>query len=87
MWQKLYQFAKALLTLKTQTQQNTADIKALRQDLKELTNVVRHLHTELQRDRENTGHEPEKLVLKLENTLLRFERRLVSGNRDQNTED
>jgi hypothetical protein len=87
MWQKLYQFAKQLFSLKIQSEQNTADIKALRQELKELSNIVRSLHTELQRDRENAGHEREKLLLKLENTLLRFERRLLSGTQDRNKED
>jgi hypothetical protein len=87
MWQKLYQFAQQLFSLKAQSEQNTADIKALRHELKELSHIVRHLYTELQRDRENAGHEREKLLLKLENTLLRFERRFITGTQDQNTED
>jgi hypothetical protein len=31
-------------------------------------------------DRENNAHEQEKLLLRLENTLLKFERRLISGD-------
>lgn len=32
------------------------------------------------RDRENATHEREKLLLRLENALLRFERRLPPGS-------
>jgi predicted nucleic acid-binding Zn-ribbon protein len=85
MRQRLYRFAKQLFSLKAQTERNTADIKDLRQELKELTHIVRHLHVELQRDRKNADHEREKLLLKLENVLLRSERRFLSGYRDRDT--
>jgi hypothetical protein len=40
MWEKLYSFGKDLLTLKGQVEKNTADIKELRQDLKDLTSIA-----------------------------------------------
>jgi hypothetical protein len=40
---------------------------------------VRQIKYEQQRDRENATHEREKLLLRLENALLRFERRLPPG--------
>jgi hypothetical protein len=57
-----------------------ADHKEFRQELRELLDIVRHLKFEQQRDRENATHEREKLLLRLENALLRFERRLPPGS-------
>jgi hypothetical protein len=43
-------------------------------------------HT-VKRDSENNSHEREKLVLRLENALLKIERRfLLSGKNDQDQE-
>ena len=43
MLQKLYEFGRQLLTIKSQVEKNTQDIKDLRQDLKELTSAVQKL--------------------------------------------
>ena len=87
MWQKLYEFGRQLLTLKSQVEKNTQDIKELRQDLKELTSAVQKLAYTVRRNSENDSHEREKLVLRLENTLLEIERRfLLSGKNDQDQE-
>jgi uncharacterized protein YoxC len=83
MWEKLYSFGKDLLTLKGQVEKNTADIKELRQDLKDLTSAVDNLARIVQRneDRANNEREKEKLkqenlVLQLKNTLVEQEKRL-----------
>jgi predicted RNase H-like nuclease (RuvC/YqgF family) len=76
MWRQLYDYARQLLTLKVQTEKNAADIKEMRQELKDLTAVVQRLAFEVQRLRDNEVHEREKMALRLENALLRFERRL-----------
>jgi hypothetical protein len=84
MWQKLYEFGKQLLTLKSQVEKNTQDIKDLRQDLKVLTAAVQKLAYTVRLNSENDSHEREKLVLRLENALLKIERRfLLSGKNDQ----
>ncbi len=44
-----------------------------------MASAVERLAHELHRVRENEAHEREKMALKLENELLRFERRLPSG--------
>lgn len=75
MWLKLYEFGKQLLALKGQVEKNTQDIKDVRQDLKELTSLVHKLAYSVQRNSDNEAHEREKLVLRLENSLLRVERR------------
>jgi hypothetical protein len=71
--------AKWLVLLTQETRQNRSDIKQLQQQLEELTTVVQELVYEVRRNKENDVHEREKLVLRLENELLRFERRLTSG--------
>jgi hypothetical protein len=82
MWRQLYDYARHLVTLKEQTERNAADIKAIRDELKELTTAVQRLAFELRRLGENEAHEREKMALRLENTLLRSERRLPPGNRE-----
>ena len=76
MWRQFYDFAKQILCLNEQTATNTEDIKELRQELKDLSAVVQRLSYEVHRNLENEAHEREKLMLRLENTLLKFERRL-----------
>ena len=83
MFKQLYDLIKQLLLLTQETQRNKAEIKELRQELKELTSVVQRLAYEIHRTGENDAHEREKLVLRLENELLKFERRLPSENPDQ----
>jgi hypothetical protein len=80
MFKQLYDLLKQMLVLARETQQNKAEIKELRQELKELTSVVQRLVYEVHRTGENEAHEREKLALRLENELLKFERRLSSEN-------
>jgi hypothetical protein len=42
--------------------------------------AIRQLTFELHQLRDHESHEREKMALKLENAMLRFERRLPSGN-------
>ena len=76
MWKQIYESLKQLVLLSEQTRENRREIKALRQELRDLTAVVERLAHEMGRASENQAHEREKLELRLENTLLRFERRL-----------
>ena len=82
MLRQLYDYAKSLLLIKEQTEKNAADIREVRQELKELTAAVQRLAYEIHRVHENEGHEREKMALRLENALLRFERRLPPGSRE-----
>ena len=83
MFKQLYDLVKQLLLLARETQQNKTEIKELRQELKDLTAIVQRLAYEIHRTSENETHEREKLVLRLENELLKFERRLPSGKPDK----
>jgi predicted nucleic acid-binding Zn-ribbon protein len=75
-WREFYEYARRLFTLKDQTDKNTEEIKELRQELKQLSEVVREVVYEIRRMKDNEAHEREKLALRLENMLLRSERGL-----------
>jgi uncharacterized protein YoxC len=77
MWEKLYSFGKDLLTLKGQVEKNTADIKELRQDLKDLTSAVDNLVRVVQRNEDRASNEREKEKLKQENLVLQLKNALL----------
>jgi chromosome segregation ATPase len=79
MFKQLDALARQLVTLMQDVQKLTAEQKEFRQELRALIDIVRQLKYEQQRDREKATHEREKLLLRLENALLRFERRLPPG--------
>ena len=79
MWQQIYDSLKKLLLLKEQTDKNTTDVKELKElqrEVKELTAVVQHLIYEVRGNRNDEAHERENMALRLQNELLKFERRL-----------
>ena len=80
MFKQIYALARQLVTLMQDVQKLKTEQKEFRQDLRVLVEIVRQLKYEQQRDRENATHEREKLLLRLENALLRFERRLLPGS-------
>jgi septation ring formation regulator EzrA len=82
MWKQIYEWLKDILTITRDTQENRAEIKELRKEIERLTNIVQHLAFDSQRLNEEIKHirkdeaqEREKLILKLENELLKSERR------------
>ena len=79
MWKQLFDLAKKIAFLAQDTQKNKADIKDLQHQIEELTETVRQMAYDIQRDRENESHEREKLLLRLEVALLRSERRALTG--------
>ena len=90
MWKELYEWATQLLVLSKETERNRADTKEVSEEVERLTLIVQGLAFEIKRLSEkidhahdNETHEREKLALKLENEMLKFERRLPSGDRDK----
>lgn len=77
MFKQIDALARQLLTLMQDVQQLKAEQKEFRQDLRALIDMVRQLKYDQQRERE---HEREKLLLRLENALLRPEGRLPPGS-------
>jgi phage shock protein A len=90
MWRQLLEFGKKLISLAHKSDQHEEDIKALRQEFREmeqalkemdgriaaLVEIVRHLSFEIERDRQIAARDRENLVLRLELALTRSERRL-----------
>jgi len=81
-WKLLGDFAKRIAFLTQDTQKNKTDIAELQKQVQELTDKMRQMAHENRRDRENAAHEHEKLLLRLEVTLLRAERRTLTGRSD-----
>ena len=71
---------KELLLLRENTKKNTDDIAELQKDVKVLTAAVQQLVYEVRGNKDNEAHEREKMALRLENELLKFERRLPPPN-------
>lgn len=73
---QLLDYVRQLFALTQTLEENKREIKELRQEVEQLTGVVRHLAYDLRFSLNDEKHEREKLVLKLENEMLKFERRL-----------
>jgi hypothetical protein len=76
MLKEIFDYGKSLLFLVQETQRNTADIKDIREELNRLTRVVDRLVSESELRHEIMIRDYRELVLRLELTLERFERRL-----------
>jgi Skp family chaperone for outer membrane proteins len=87
MWKQFYEWAKWLFLLAQEMRQIRADVNEMQRELEQLTATVRDLAYEVRRNKENETHEREKLILKLDNAFLRFERRLTSGNPSEESKD
>ena len=81
MWKQVFKLARQLITLAESTERNRTRIQELQVQVENLTLIVHSLVHEIRRNSENEAHEREKLVLRLENELLRFERRLPGGKK------
>ena len=76
MFKQVVDAVRQMLFLLRDVEQNKEAIATLKEQLAETNQVVRQLAVEVQRNKETEQHEREKLVLRLENALLRFERQL-----------
>jgi uncharacterized protein (DUF342 family) len=89
-WKELFSGIKEAFTVSEKTQRNTEDVKELRRDIQKLedrveklTVLVIQLSQEIQHHKTETAKDHENLALRLENEMLKFERRLPSG-KDKN---
>ncbi len=90
MWKKFYDLAKLVLTYGQQLQRHQKTIEALEQEVKQLTTITQQMYFEMRRMQDefrhvqdNEQHEREKLLLRLEIEILKFERRLPPGKSDE----
>ena len=79
MLKQLVEYVLSVLNLARDTRTNKEEIVELRRELDELTNAVERLSFELRAVREEDRHERDKLLLRIENTVLRIERHLPPG--------
>ena len=80
MWKQLSEWLTQMVMLAKETQRNSDDIKQMRREMDEMARAIERLAYEIKRTQDEDRHEREKLALRLENELLKFERRLPSGN-------
>lgn len=79
MWKQLSEWLTQIIMLAKETQRNSDDIKQIRREMDEMGRAIERLAYEIKRTQDEDRHEREKLALRLENELLKFERRLPSG--------
>jgi hypothetical protein len=75
-FKELFEFGRDVLLLQRDVQKLKEDVARLDSDLQKTNAFVQELAFDLQRANERGGHEHEKLLLKVENALLRYERAL-----------
>ena len=76
MWREIANALKELLLLREKTNQNSTDIKALQDDFKALAAFAERLAYEVRGNKNDEAHERENMALRLQNEMLKFERRL-----------
>ncbi len=79
MWRDLLGWTKTVLTLAEELQRNREEIREVRQDLRQLAQIVDRLDAEWRAAQRHEATERENLVLLLQNDLLRMEQRLARG--------
>jgi len=83
MLKQLVEYVLSVLNLARDTRTNKEEIVELRRELDELTSAVERLSFELRAVREEDRHERDKLLLRIENTVLRIERRHLPPTKEQ----
>jgi septal ring factor EnvC (AmiA/AmiB activator) len=93
MWKQVFDYAKEIVFLSRETQENKSDIKELKTEIRELRAEVKQLRADFNNlvllvqqfsfDIQNVSKrekaERKNLALQLENEMLKFERRLPQG--------
>jgi hypothetical protein len=79
MWKQLLTLAARFWRIAEDVERVKTEVADLRQEFREMARVMDWLLSEMRHTRETDAHEREKLALRVENALLRFERRLPGG--------
>ncbi len=82
MWSNALSSIRKLILLSDQVRRNTESVETLNRKVTDLTLLVENLSLKLERNAEREQHQREKLELRLENALLRHERRLPPTDED-----
>ena len=81
MWKSAFKLAAQVWRLVQDTERNTKAIDAMRDEMNAIWRALDGLAFEVRRNAQNDAHEREKLALRLENALLKFERRLPPAHK------
>jgi len=87
MWKQLYTYVRSLISLARDVQRNTADIKALQEEVQEMQKLLDHILVKMEYHekqmaaeresfRRELAAEREKFKLQLENIMLRYLQKL-----------
>lgn len=76
MFQDIWKMAKRLVTLADDVQKYRAEIKEIREEIRDLTILVYGLAQDIKHSKERAASQHEKLLLELENRLLKLEPKL-----------
>jgi hypothetical protein len=86
-WKQIWEFGRQIFALSSRVQKLEDETEALHHGLKEARDEIREINRKLdalvlvlQRLDMQQQHDRENLALRLENALLRFERRLPPGS-------
>jgi uncharacterized protein YoxC len=73
---------KAVVTLADDLKRYNDEVKEIRRELRDLTIVVTALAQEVRHSKERAASERANVLLEVENTMLKFERRLPAAKQD-----
>ena len=76
---ELLKVAKSLVTLADDLQRYHAELQKIREELRDLTIIVHALAQDNKNTKERNEQERQRLLLELENKLLKFERQLPAA--------
>lgn len=83
MWEKVWDVISKIATLTKDTDRNSQEIKEIRADIRDVYSKLERPAYEIQKTRDEDRHEREKIELRFENELLKFERRLPAGKAEK----
>ena len=83
MWEKIYELLSKVFKLTTTVELHDKQIEKLNDEIKELNQLYRDLIIAINRVADRQESEREKILALVENQLLKFERRLPSGEKDK----
>jgi cell division protein ZapA (FtsZ GTPase activity inhibitor) len=78
----IWKVVKTIVTLADDLQKYHAEIKEIRQELRDLTIIVHGLAQQIKHSKETTAGERANILLEIENRMLKFERRLAPPKDD-----
>ena len=80
MWKEIWEAIKHFITVAEDSKRNREEIKEVRRQMDDMMRIMERTAYEIKHVADIDKHEREKLALRLENELLKFERRLPSGD-------